>query len=162
MAATGVAADAAATVELIRWNKAQEFKHIRTAAAAAAAAAVATAKGICVHATEHGISHRNSRSKSMAHLQDRRRQSEACNELGSEVSQVDEAAHVSLLHQLELVPEAVLQGHPVGFAGSQQALQQVGVVGVPAALLQTALHCHSHHLPLGLTLHFAFACSLYP
>ena len=87
-------------------------------------------------------------ARASPHLQDRRGQSEACNELGSKVSQVDEAAHVSLLHQLELVPQAVLQGHPVGFAGSQQAVQQVGVVGVPAALLQTALHCHPHHLPL--------------
>ena len=114
------------------------------AAAAAAAAKAAAAKQVCLQATEHGNGHR----KSMAHLQDSRRQSEACNELGSKVSQIDEAAHVSLLHQLELVPQAVLQGHPVGFAGSQQALQQVGVVGVPAALLQTALHCYPHHLPL--------------
>ncbi len=92
--------------------------HRRTAAAAAAAA-----KGLCPHTTEQRNSHCNSSSKSMAHLQDSRRQSEACNELGSKVSQIDEAAHVSLLHQLELVPQAVLQGHPVGFAGSQQALQ---------------------------------------
>lgn len=83
-----------------------------------------------------------------AYLEYRGRQSKACNELAGQVCQVDEAAHVCLLHQLELVPQAVLQRHPVGFAGGQQALQQVHIVWVPAALLQAALHTHPHHLPL--------------
>ena len=52
-----------------------------------------------------------------AYLEYRGRQSKACNELACQVCQIDEAAHVRLLHQFELVPQAVLQRHPVGFAG---------------------------------------------
>ena len=65
---------------------------------------------------------------------------------------VDEAPHVSLLSLLELIPQAVLQGDSVCLAGSQQALQQVHIIWVPAALLQAALHCDSHHFALCLSL----------
>ena len=87
------------------------------------------------------------------HLEDGRRQGESGDELACQVGKVDEAPHVSLLCLLELIPQAVLQGDSVRFAGSQQALQQVHIVWVPATLLQAALHCDSDHLPLCLPLH---------
>lgn len=68
------------------------------------------------------------------------------------MGKVDEAPHVSLLSLLELIPQAVLQGDSMCFASSQQALQQVHIVWVPAALLQAAIHCDSHHLALCLAL----------
>ena len=68
------------------------------------------------------------------------------------MGKIDEAPHVGLLSLLELIPQAVLQGDSVCLAGSQQALQQMHVVRVPAALLQAALHCDSHHLTLCLPL----------
>ena len=96
------------------------------------------------------------------HLKDGRRQCESGNELACQVGKIDEAPDVSLFCLLELVPQAILQGDSVRFAGSQQALQQVHIIGVPAALLQAALHCDSNHLPLCLPLHcIAPPCLLY-
>ena len=87
-------------------------------------------------------------SAGAAHLQGRQRQCKGCNEVPGEVRQVDQPAHISLVNQLELVPEAVSEGDAMGLAGRHDTLEQVGIVRIPAALLQAALHAHTHHLPL--------------
>lgn len=56
-------------------------------------------------------------------------------------------------HLLEVVPEAELQRDAVSLDGAHEAGQQVGVVGIPGALLQAALQHHPHHLSLCLPLH---------
>lgn len=87
------------------------------------------------------------------YLETAQRQSKVGKEVACEVGQVDQAPHVCLVHQLELVPQAIPERDAVGLAGRYDALQQVSIVGVPAALLQAAVHTHTHHLPLRLTLH---------
>ncbi len=61
-------------------------------------------------------------------------------------------------HSFDEIPEAELEGDAVPLDRPDQAAQQLGIVAVPCPLLQAALHCHPHHLPLGLSL---YVCSFH-
>ena len=58
----------------------------------------------------------------------------------------------SRAHRFDEVPKAELEGDAVALDRPDQVAQQLGIVPIPRPLLQAALHCHPHHLPLGFTL----------